>query len=99
MEAQLERFAPGFRERVLARQVTTAPMLERLSPVFVGGDVAGGAATLWQLFARPLPALTPYRTPVRGFYLCSSSTPPGGGTHGMCGVNAARTALRDVWGG
>lgn len=99
VEAQLERFAPGFRERVLARQVTTAPMLERLSPVFVGGDVAGGAATLWQLFARPLPALTPYRTPVRGFYLCSSSTPPGGGIHGMCGVNAARTALRDVWGG
>ncbi|WP_240319422.1 phytoene desaturase family protein [Deinococcus wulumuqiensis] len=95
VEAQLERFAPGFRERVLACHVTTATQLERFSPVFVGGDVAGGAATLPQLVARPVLSVTPYRTPVRGVYLCSSSTPPGGGIHGMCGVNAARTALAD----
>ena len=95
VEAQLERFAPGFCKRVLACRVTTAPQLERFSPVFVGGDVAGGAVTLPQLVARPVLSAVPYRTPVRGVYLCSSSTPPGGGIHGMCGVNAARTALAD----
>ena len=98
VEAQLERFAPGFREQVLACRVTTASELARFSPVFVGGDVAGGAATLPQLLKRPVLSLTPYRTPVRGVYLCSSSTPPGGGIHGMCGVNAARTALADEFG-
>lgn len=98
VEAQLERFAPGFHERVLACRVTTASQLERFSPVFVGGDVAGGAVTLPQLVARPVLSAAPYRTPVRGVYLCSSSTPPGGGIHGMCGVNAARTALADEFG-
>lgn len=96
VEAQLERFAPGFRERVLACHVTTASELARFSPVFVGGDVAGGATTLNQLLKRPVLSLTPYRTPVRGVYLCSSSTPPGGGIHGMCGVGAARAALADA---
>ncbi|RJF71160.1 NAD(P)/FAD-dependent oxidoreductase [Deinococcus cavernae] len=98
VEAQLERFAPGFRERVLACHVTTAPQLAAFSPVMVSGDVNGGASTLWQLLARPTPALTPYRTPVRGYYLCSSSTPPGGGVHGMAGYHAALTALRDEFG-
>ncbi|MFC4639668.1 phytoene desaturase family protein [Deinococcus hohokamensis] len=95
VEGQIKRFAPGFGERVLARHVTTAPALEAFSPVFRGGDVGGGAATLWGLLARPNPALTPYRTPVRGVYLCSSSTPPGAGVHGMAGHHAALTALRD----
>ncbi|MFC4427386.1 phytoene desaturase family protein [Deinococcus navajonensis] len=98
VERQIERFAPGFGARVLARHVTTAPALEAFSPVFRGGDVGGGAATLWGLLARPTLSSTPYRTPVRGFYLCSSSTPPGGGVHGMAGHQAALTALRDEFG-
>lgn len=98
VEGQLERFAPGFGQQVLARHVTTARALEAFSPVFRGGDVGGGAATLWGLLARPNLALTPYRTPVRGVYLCSSSTPPGGGVHGMAGHHAALTALRDEFG-
>lgn len=98
VEAQLERFAPGFRERVLACTVTTAPQIAAFSPVMVGGDINGGAGTLWQLLKRPNFALTPYRTPVKGIYLCSSSTPPGGGVHGMCGYNAALTALGDEFG-
>ncbi|GGK12799.1 P49 secreted protein [Deinococcus malanensis] len=97
-EAQIERFAPGFSRRILARHVTTAPALEAFSPVFRGGDVNGGAGTLWGLLARPYLGLTPYRTPVRGWYLCSSSTPPGGGVHGMAGYHAALTALRDEFG-
>lgn len=98
VEDQLERFAPGFRERVLACHVTTAPQLQAFSPVFQGGDVNGGAATLWQLLARPNLAVTPYRTPVKGVYLCSSATPPGGAIHGMCGYQAALTALGDHFG-
>jgi phytoene dehydrogenase-like protein len=98
VEAQIERFAPGFGERVLDRHVTTAPQLQAFSPVFGGGDVNGGASTLWGLLARPNLAPTPYRTPVRGMYLCSSSTPPGGGIHGMAGHNAALTALSDEFG-
>lgn len=98
VEAQLERFAPGFRGRILACTVTTAPELQAFSPVLRGGDVNGGVGTLWGLLARPNLALTPYRTPVRGVYLCSSSTPPGGGVHGMAGHHAALCALRDEFG-
>lgn len=98
VEHQLERFAPGFRERVLACRVTRSSDIQAFSPVMLGGDVGGGAVTLWQLLARPHLAVNPYRTPVRGVYLCSSSTPPGGGVHGMCGYHAARTALQDEFG-
>ncbi|CAN5896534.1 NAD(P)/FAD-dependent oxidoreductase [soil metagenome] len=98
IEAQLERFAPGFRERVLARHTMNATQTERYNPNYVGGDINGGAATLWQLVVRPAPRLLPYRTPRRGVYLCSASTPPSGGVHGMGGYHAAKTALKDVFG-
>jgi phytoene dehydrogenase-like protein len=93
IEAQIERFAPGFRDLILARSVVTAREAERHNPNYVGGDINGGAATLTQTFFRPAVRWNPYRTPLRGVYLCSSSTPPGGGVHGMCGYNAARLAL------
>ena len=93
IEAQIERFAPGFGERVLARSVLPPSALEARNRNLVGGDINGGAATLWRLAARPLIKLNPYATPARGVYLCSASTPPGGGVHGMCGYLAARSAL------
>jgi phytoene dehydrogenase-like protein len=95
VEAQVERFAPGFRELVLARSTMHTGELEALNPNLVGGDINGGAQVLGQFFLRPVARRVPYRTPVRGLYLCSASTPPGGGVHGMCGWHAARTALRD----
>jgi phytoene dehydrogenase-like protein len=94
MEAQIERFAPGFRDRVLARRVSTPADLERNNANLVGGDIGAGAATLGQLFARP--TWRGHRTPVPGLYLCSASTPPGVGVHGMCGALAAQRALREV---
>ena len=96
IEAQIERFAPGFRDLILARTVRTAAEMERHDPNYIGGDVNGGAATLRQTLFRPVARWNPYRTPLRGVYLCSSSTPPGGGVHGMCGMWAARTALADL---
>jgi phytoene dehydrogenase-like protein len=94
MEAQIERFAPGFRERILARHTMTAPQVEAHDASFVGGDINGGRSDLRQFFARPALSLVPWATPVRGLYLCSSSTPPGGGVHGMCGHHAATAVLR-----
>ena len=94
IEGQLERFAPGFRDLVLGRSVLDPAALEARNPNYVGGDINGGSADLRQLFARPVARPTPYRTPIDGVYLCSSSTPPGGGVHGMCGYHAARAALR-----
>ena len=94
LERQVERFAPGFRDRIVARSVMSPEELERHDPNFVGGDVSGGAMTWGQLLARPAPRVVPYSTPVPGLFLCSSSTPPGGGVHGMCGYLAARAALR-----
>ncbi len=94
IEAQVERFAPGFRERILARSVRGPVELERENANLVGGDINGGAAILAQLLVRPTAQF--YRTPKKGLYLCSSSTPPGGGVHGMCGYWAARWALRDL---
>lgn len=98
VEAQIERFAPGFRDRVLARTVTRPPDLERRNANLVGGDINGGAQDLTQLFMRPVARLVPYSTPLPDTYICSSSSPPGGGVHGMCGHLAARLALRRVFG-
>jgi phytoene dehydrogenase-like protein len=96
IEAQVERFAPGFRDRVLARAVRTAAEMEQHNPNYVGGDINSGAGTLRQTVFRPTPRWDPYRTALPGVYLCSASTPPGGGVHGMCGVGAARDALADL---
>jgi phytoene dehydrogenase-like protein len=96
VERQIERFAPGFGGRILARHTTNCAELEKRNPNLVGGDINGGAADLLQLVARPTFSSCPYRTPVRGVYLCSASTPPGGGVHGMCGFHAANAALRIV---
>jgi phytoene dehydrogenase-like protein len=98
IEAQIERFAPGFRDCILARHVMRPMDLAARNPNLNGGDINGGANDLWQVIARPTLSFTPYRTPLKGVYLCSSSTPPGGGVHGMCGWHAARAALRDVFG-
>ena len=95
IEAQIERFAPGFRDCILARHKSNPVDLEKSNPNLAGGDISGGAANLWQLIARPILSPTPYRTPIPGFYLCSASTPPGGGVHGMCGYHAAQAAIRD----
>ncbi|MTV26749.1 NAD(P)/FAD-dependent oxidoreductase [Nitriliruptoraceae bacterium ZYF776] len=94
IEAQIERFAPGFGERVVARHVTTPLELEAYNPNNVGGDIAGGVTDPVQLVARPRLAVDPYATAVPGLYLCSSSTPPGAGVHGLCGHHAARSALK-----
>jgi phytoene dehydrogenase-like protein len=96
IEAQVERFAPGFRKLVVARSATAPAGFERRNRNIVGGDINGGAMDLRQLFFRPVRKRVPYRTPLRGLYLCSSSTPPGGGVHGMCGSSAALVALRDL---
>jgi phytoene dehydrogenase-like protein len=96
IESQIERFAPGFRDCVLARHSMDAGNLEKANPNLVGGDISGGGANFLQLIARPVFSPTPYRTPLPGVYLCSASTPPGGGVHGMCGYHAAHAALRDV---
>jgi phytoene dehydrogenase-like protein len=96
VEAQIERFAPGFRDLVLARSTMTAVQEEQHDPSYVGGDINAGAATLRQMIFRPTVQWNPYRTALRGVYLCSAATPPGGGVHGMCGLGAARAALRDL---
>ena len=94
IEGQLERFAPGFRDRILARHVLSPQQLEQYNPNYIGGDINGGVQDLWQLFTRPTRRLIPYTTPLPGLYICSASTPPGGGVHGLCGYFAARAALR-----
>jgi len=94
IEQQIERFAPGFRDLILARHVTTTSDLERDNPNYVGGAITGGVADVFQLFTRPVARLDPYSTPNPRVFLCSASTPPGGGVHGMCGYHAARSALR-----
>jgi phytoene dehydrogenase-like protein len=98
IEAQIERFAPGFTDLVLARHTRTAAQEEAMNPNYVGGDIACGAQTVRQVLARPVARWNPYRTPLRGVYLCSSATPPGPAVHGRCGELAALTALRDVFG-
>ena len=94
LEAQIERFAPGFSELVLARTVSTAGQMEAYNPNCVGGDIAGGATDGLQLLFRPVASAHPHRTPAPDIFLCSASTPPGGGVHGMCGFWAAQETLR-----
>jgi phytoene dehydrogenase-like protein len=94
IEDQIERFAPGFRDRILARATRNSVEMERYNPNYIGGDINGGIQDLGQLFTRPMPKIDPYATPARGVYLCSSATPPGGGVHGMCGYFAAQSALK-----
>lgn len=98
IERQIERFAPGFRDRILARSTINTAQYEQHNPNFVGGDIAGGANIMSQFLVRPFAKLDPYATPNERIYLCSSSTPPGGGVHGMCGYWAAKSALRRVFG-
>ena len=94
IEAQIERFAPGFRDCILARATRNTVEYEAYNPNNVGGDINAGAQTWRQLYTRPAIRLNPYTTPLKDVYICSSATPPGGGVHGMCGYHAARTALR-----
>lgn len=89
IEAQIERFAPGFKDCILARSCKSARDLEAYNANYIGGDINGGVQDLYQLFTRPVARYVPYTTPVEGLYICSSSTPPGGGVHGMCGYHAA----------
>jgi phytoene dehydrogenase-like protein len=98
IEQQVERFAPGFRERIIGRHTFDTAQLESYNPNYVGGDINGGLLDISQLFTRPALRASPYRTSQRGLYLCSSATPPGGGVHGLCGYHAAKRALRDVFG-
>jgi phytoene dehydrogenase-like protein len=96
IEQQVERFAPGFHEVVLARSISTPASLQQENPNLVGGDIVGGAQTLKQMFCRPTCKFVPYSVPLDGVYLCSSSTPPGAGVHGMCGFHAAQTYMRSI---
>jgi phytoene dehydrogenase-like protein len=98
IEEQIERFAPGFQDRILGRHAMGPAALERYNENYEGGDISGGSNAFPQFFARPRVSLSPYETSHPNIFLCSSSTPPGGGVHGMCGFHAARVALRKVFG-
>ena len=97
IENQVERFAPGFRDTILAKHAMNTGQMEAYNPNYIGGDINGGAFDIGQLFTRPVLRLSPYKTSAKGIYICSSSTPPGGGVHGMCGYHAAKRALKDVF--
>ncbi|MEI9934325.1 MAG: NAD(P)/FAD-dependent oxidoreductase [Ferruginibacter sp.] len=97
IENQVERFAPGFKERILVKHTMDTAQLESYNPNYIGGDINGGIIDIRQLFTRPALRSSPYRTSAKGIYICSSSTPPGGGVHGMCGFNAAKRALKDIF--
>jgi phytoene dehydrogenase-like protein len=97
IEKQVERFAPGFRERILDRHIMNTSQLEQYDPNYIGGDINGGIIDIRQLFTRPALRFSPYKTSAKGIYICSSSTPPGGGVHGMCGYYAAKRALKDIF--
>jgi phytoene dehydrogenase-like protein len=96
IEAQVERFAPGFSELVLARYVSSPADLERYNANYVGGDINGGVQDIRQFFTRPTIRLDPYTTPNKRIFICSSSTPPGGGVHGLCGYFAAQSVMRSL---
>jgi phytoene dehydrogenase-like protein len=95
IEDQIEKAAPGFRDTILKRTTHSAQQLEQLNPNIIGGDINGGKQDIFQLFTRPVARISPYSTPDKRIYICSSSTPPGGGVHGMCGYHAARKAFND----
>lgn len=97
IEKQIERFAPGFRERILAKHTMSPAQIEEYNPNYIGGDINGGVIDMGQLFTRPALRWSPYKTSAKGLYICSSSTPPGGGVHGMCGYCAAKRALKDTF--
>ena len=97
IEGQVERFAPGFHDRVIGRHVMNTAQLQAYNPNYVGGDIIGGVMDIGQLFTRPALRFSPYKTSAKGIYICSSSTPPGGGVHGMCGYHAAKKALKDIF--
>lgn len=97
IENQVERFAPGFRDRILAKHTMNTSQVEAYNHNYIGGDINGGILDIGQLFTRPALRWSPYKTSAKGLYICSSSTPPGGGVHGMCGYNAAKKALKDVF--
>ncbi len=97
IEKQIERFAPGFRDLILAKHVMNAAQMEEYNPNYIGGDINGGVIDLGQLFTRPALRWSPYKTSAKGIYICSASTPPGGGVHGMCGYHAAKRALKDIF--
>lgn len=97
IENQVERFAPGFRDRIIGRHTFNALQMQEYNPNYVGGDINGGVIDIGQIFTRPALRLSPYKTSAKGIYICSSSTPPGGGVHGMCGFHAAHKALNDVF--
>ena len=97
IESQVERFAPGFRERILAKHTMNTGQLEEYNSNYIGGDINGGEINIRQLFTRPALRLSPYRTSAKGIYVCSSSAPPGGGVHGMCGYHAAKRVLSDIF--
>lgn len=94
IESQIERFAPGFKEKIISKKITSASGLENYNSNYIGGDINGGLFAWNQLLTRPAVKINPYKIPVEGFYICSSSTPPGGGVHGVCGYNAALSALK-----
>ncbi len=97
IENQVERFAPGFKDRILARSTMNTAQMQEHNPNYIGGDINGGVIDIGQLFTRPALRWSPYKTSAKGIYMCSSSTPPGGGVHGMCGYHAAKRALKDVF--
>jgi phytoene dehydrogenase-like protein len=98
IEKQIERFAPGFRDTIRARHTMNSSQMEAYNANYIGGDINGGAIDITQLFTRPALRWSPYRTSTKGIYICSASTPPGGGVHGMCGFHAANRALKDIFG-
>ena len=97
IESQVERFAPGFKDIILARHTMNTAQMQEYNHNYIGGDINGGLMDITQLFTRPALRWSPYRTSAKGLYICSSSTPPGGGVHGMCGYHAAKRALKDVF--
>jgi phytoene dehydrogenase-like protein len=96
IESQIQRFAPGFRDCIMARHTMTPAQFEAYNANYIGGDISGGLQNVLQIVARPSLRINPYSTPVKNLFICSSSTPPGGGVHGMCGYFAARAALKAI---